>query len=1062
MATDPIIPQGPNTPDPGLSSKMNDLGDKVSVTEQLLAKMEEHLARAGVRSDELGKKFKNVNLELKTAVELASNTEEAVKEIANAAKSLRKGIMDTKSAKDALATVTAIRNAQEKLLEKTKAMPAAQAKVKRQMQEMDMWMQKLSKTTGNLADDEMVKLQKALHEIGKEGENVSRIFKGIQVSHLTRQITGITGAMKSFGVGKGYAAKVEKYSGYGEAAAKLREAQKARFEGNKEMFKDKREVALKAVKDKYGNDMSDPKVQARAGKSVAKALGVSTKGMSQADLIALAGGKATTRSEAIEGRYHGTGTTGVASKLATATEGGLASIGEYMAAFAPALAAVEGAIGLLVMAFDGWVAQNKAMEAGLAKGGLFSTGMGGRGFTGARAGLTPGDAYTRLGLSFDRNLKIAQAITEQGYGIQDIVNSGQQEEITGRKITGQAGEGFMAGGSGMIQRAVVGAGRLAGMTDAEGVTRLIKLMEEYHETLQGGENFFIQVSKGAKAAGLSTTKYISIIDEVLGQFDSMNRSLDSVVAVMGALSKSGRMAGDDLQKYFKFLTGGMGAQSEAGTAEQIFLLKNMSRGGRGDIAKNQADMMQNLVNRATGKGGTPAELGGIPGLTTDQIAKGFGGTAEDMTAFISNKVQPGINEVAKTDPTRAKAMNNLVEQMREAKQQSQLWGDFSKGNIDAVGLGQGLKMQGMDLQSSVGIQQAALGFILRAGSIEEFRKLGPGGFGAKHKETAFLADMFKNNPLMLKSIQQTQEVAAQARLTQVQAEPTGGPEMKKLYNDMRKKGYFKGNFAEFEKNVKEHGNDFLNNIANLESTTGFWGKASVQQQADATETERQAHLEEAKKVGAQTQTMADTIANAFSKWFNNIIEGLEAIVDLMPGGDKAANARRKGEAADYLGPNGTLAKNTQDALETLQDSIDYQTAQADAANMKGDTGKEKTFRQNASILQDQYNRVTGMQQGQSFYNDDQEKEFMAFLKQNSGGQRAIIAAKMAAMLAVPAAAAAAAAASTGGTTNINSTHYSSETTQTHAVPANAATSKESQVATVKPKLMGANAPDIGQ
>lgn len=980
-------PKGPNTPNPNLTDAVNSFDQAAKGTatiEATLTKIEDLLRRSAERGDDLTKRFKNVNMELTTAVDLAGSTEEAVKEIANAAKSLRKGILDTKSSRDALATVTAIRKAQEILLKRTKDMPSAQAKVTRGMQEMNKWMEKLQHTTGEIADHDMRDLQRALHLVQKEGENVAKTFKSMSVSHLTRQIAGISGALKTAGIGKSHFAKVEKYSGMADVAFKLREAQRARFSGNKDMYRDNRDKALKAVQSKYGLDTADPKAmmlagrtkQHKMGQDIASSMGISTKGWKQKDFIALARGNDTAATAGAAERYHGTGATGVASKLATGTEGGLIKMTEMMGEMAPALAAVEGAVMLLVEAFDAYVAQNKKMEEGLAKGGLFTGDMGGRGFTGARAGLTPDSAYTMLGLSFDRNLKIAQAISEGGMQIQDIVSAGQREEISGQKQVGPAGEGFMAGSSGMIQRAAVGAGRIAGLTDVEGVQRVIKLMGEYRETLEQGENFFVQVGKGAKGAGISVTKYIGIIDEVMQGFDRMNRSLDSTVAVMGELSKSGRLASEDMQQYFKFLTGGMGSQEQAGTSEQMFLLNRMSKSGRGTLAQNQGAMMSNLIDRAVGKGGTPAELD-IPGISPDAIKKGFSGSGEQMNAFIRNTLQPAITN-ADVDDTRKKSWNNLVEQMRDQKQQTGLWQNFAKTG-DAVGTGFGTQVQGMNMQSSVAMQQAAMEFILRQGSLKEFAA-GPGEFAAKHKETAGLATMFKNNPLMIKSMLRTQELASGMRLTDVQSNDSAAMTLGKELTPMLKKKGVKIDFTSpsaFKKYFQEHGNELLDDIANLNTTTSYWGKASVKQGYEATEAERDDTRKKAKEVGAQTQSTADIFANAFSKWFINLIEGIEAIIDLMPGGDKRKRERdqERADANKFLKPSGEAFSDTQKAITELGEKAAVESDAAEFYSKKGDKLKEKQAKVAESIFLASQAHMNAKVASGMFFSPDDAQQF---------------------------------------------------------------------------------------
>jgi len=509
------------------------------------------------------------------------------------------------------------------------------------------------------------------------------------------------------------------------------------------------------------------------------------------------------------------------------------------------------------------------------------------------------------------------------------------------------------------------------------------LMEDYRETLQQGENFFIQVGKGAKAAGLSTTKYISIIDEIMGRFDRMNRSLDATVSVMGELSKSGRLASEDLQQYFKFLTGGIGGQENAGTSEQIFLLNRMSSTGKADLAKQQQQLMNNLVDRAVGTGGKVGELA-IPGISPEQIRKGFGGSAQEMDDFVTNIVQPAIN-TAQVDDTTKKSWNNLVEQMRTQKQQAETFDKFSKGKIDAVGLGLGSKVGGVNMNMSMALQRGAMDFILKSGKLSEF-KADPFAFAAKHKEVSFLAELFKNDPKALQNLPRVMEIAGQARLDAARGGAKDEELMGLAAKDIRKKG-LKINLQDpsvYKKYLMEHGNDLLNEIDALHSTMGFWGQASVKATNEATESERQGTLSEAKKVGAQTQSMADMIAHAFSKWFNNIISGLEYIVDAMPGGDKAGNQRRKDEAAAYLSPMGKNAKDTTYALETLQEKIDEQTDMADKANIAGNTKMEKLHRDSAKVLQDEFDRVTASQSAGRFFGSDDEQQFIDFIRQNTG------------------------------------------------------------------------------
>jgi hypothetical protein len=998
---DPKDPKGPQTPNPNLNNAMRDLESG----ERVLVAMEQHLRRISERGDEIGKKFKNVNLELTTAVELASNTEEAVKEISAAAKSLRRGILDTKSTKDALATVTAISKAQALLLDRTKHMPVVQQKVLSQQKEMQAWMEKLKNTTGELSDEEMVRLQKALHEIGREGENVAKIFKGITVNHLQRQIEGITGSLKAVGdaagIGKGHSARVAKYAGFADAAVKIREAQRTRLEGNKEEFKKKRADALQAVKEKYGIDVTDPRAMRMAAKEqrqgatadFAKKLGIKGR-LSQRDLGALAGYAAPTGlSKSVE--MHGTGAVGIASKIASATEGGLAEFSAAIGEMAPMLAALEGAIMLLVKVFDGWTEQNKKIEASLGKGGLFQPG-GGAGFGAARRGLTPESAYDLMGASFDRNLKIAQAITDQGLSVQEIIKAGQEEMMGGKKAygTGPAGTGYMAGSTGLIQRAVIGAGRIAGLTDAEGVERVVKLLGDYRETLQQGENFFLQVGKGARAAGLSTTKYISLIDEVMDRFDRFNKSLDGTVSLLGQLGKTGRLAAEDIQQYLKFLTGGLGSQEAAGSSEQMFILSQMGKGERQRLAGTEGQGLKNLMARATGAAaGGVAELA-IPGISADDLKAGFAGSSADALAFVRNKVIPSIDKSG-ADDTQKKSWNNLTNQMLQAKQNTEFWGAFASGKISPVGVGFGTKMGGMDLASSAAMQMGVVRFISHYGSLADF-VANPETFAAQHKETVPLLELFKNNPQVFKNIQGLQTTAAGLRLGEAQQ---GEDAAQKLYAELDKTGLIKTlakkgmkiNFQDpspYKKFFLKYGDDTRNGIANLDGTLDFWGDATAKQDAQASAAEKEATRKQAQAAATQTRSTADIFAAAFAKYFNSLIDGIQAIIDWLPGTDKAERKKDRQEAADNLKATGANFKDTQTAIDDLAEKAEADTDLSEYYAKKGMKQQSDLFARAAtSMMQSQQDMQNSMSSGQFFSQADRESFFAAKRIAFAGGDK---------------------------------------------------------------------------
>jgi hypothetical protein len=105
----------------------------------------------------------------------------------------------------------------------------------------------------------------------------------------------------------------------------------------------------------------------------------------------------------------------------------------------------------------------------------------------------------------------------------------------------------MQGSVGEFQRVVMGVSRVAGLSGEEGTANLIKLLQEYRETVASSEDFMGQLNKDTQAAGISTTKYLKIIDEVSSHFDRMSKSLEEVTGVMRELSRYGEVSSESLR-----------------------------------------------------------------------------------------------------------------------------------------------------------------------------------------------------------------------------------------------------------------------------------------------------------------------------------------------------------------------------------------------------------------------------------------------------------------------------------------------------------------------------------
>ncbi len=968
----------------------DDLNDSAQNLKSVLGDLTAAINQFPSATKEMSKAMKEVTSDFKTSLELVDDLEEKIKLIAQTTRTIRKGIIDSKDAKKSLEYLQEIIDAQEMIQKKlvkgskaysdslkiTKEIQAHMEKIKSETERVEKNFNDLRKegekyedTLNRILAGPMKELNKALMVAESDTAKMVKNFRTMSVGHLTRQMQGISKVYETMGIGKGHAAKVEKYAKFAEIPYKMQQAQAARLGANKEAWEEKRTAALKAVQAEYGGSMADPKLQ----QILAKRMGV--KGLGKADLAALAGeGEMTGTVAGLA--THGTGAGGVMSKVATTMENSMGSLGEVIGGLAPLLAAVEEGLGFLVAAFDSYVKQNKTIEAGLAAGGLFGAKVGpGGAFGGAREALVPNElrmgVYSDLGITFERNLKIAQTMAESGANIAQMIDMGRNRLMTGERGPRSAGGEFGPGGFGEIQRAVVGAGRLAGMTDAQGVQQILKMLEQYQETLEQSEDFFIKLRKDTAAAGISASKYISILDEVLGRFDRMNKSLDQSVAVLGELSKTGRLSSEDLRQYFDFLSGGAGAKERTGSATQMFLYGQMSQGEK----QEAADRRRQAYEREVGK--APQAFAGL-GIDVNELQQGLSVNASnaDVQKFLNNRVTQAINNSG-MDPQQKQSMNAMVNRLSKQRQDVELWNDFAAGRMDIVGMGQAQKVGGTTLLDRMDLQRKAFDFAMQSGNFQEFLT-NPQKFSGEHKAFASIAGSLGMKPEELgTAVVGLQKRAAEERVGEAKLDPKKANE---LFKELHTKGIkidIKGSTA-YKKYLDEHGNELIQDVMGLTETTKYWGQVAAKGQDEADEAARQKTLDEAREVARRTQSTADIMANAFSKWFTEIISGIEFIVEWlnsfrMFGGGMQPLTRKDRDAI-----TSTMEENTQKMDTLTRRAEDLRNSHAQGADMQA-----SLLEKQVSELKTQNQHLEGlMSLGKA--QSESDKELLDEVRKNKG------------------------------------------------------------------------------
>jgi hypothetical protein len=241
-------------------------------------------------------------------------------------------------------------------------------------------------------------------------------------------------------------------------------------------------------------------------------------------------------------RGEGSMSRGILSTGMGVAEGGLGAVEGALGASAIPLAIA----GLIKTGFDKATEYNSGVEKTFASSGIFSGGGSAlQNIDSVRNNLIPRNMlYSPLGVSYNKNLEIAKAIQDTGYNVSDV----------GRPRTANDQGQFGPGGYGAIQKQVYTTARLAGFDTPSAVANIIKMVTMYNQSLTSTDDFFVKLSKDSKSAGLTTLKYVQIIDEVTGGLGRMNKSFETSVGLLNVLSRSGQTSSENLKTYFAALT----------------------------------------------------------------------------------------------------------------------------------------------------------------------------------------------------------------------------------------------------------------------------------------------------------------------------------------------------------------------------------------------------------------------------------------------------------------------------------------------------------------------------
>jgi hypothetical protein len=568
-----------------------------------------------------------------------------------------------------------------------------------------------------------------------------------KLGQTQRAINNIREGLKATGTGFQLPIIGEKYKRYGQAAAYIREAKEARVAGNEEAFRRNRASALERMQtmgissreaaggmarqagggggiagllDKFVGGRVKAAQEAggtggvaggfvkAGGGSFVGGLGSKLGGLMEGGAAGGTGGVAGGFVKAGGGSFVGglgsklgglmeggaagvgglgsklgglmeggaAGVGGLGSKLGGLMEGGAAGVGEAIGGAAIPLAILE----MIRETFDKVQEQNKKYEAGLGAGGIISAGRGS--FAGVREALTPTEAGAAKSIgafSTERNLKIAQAMVESGLSVSDLAKGGEMKG------------GFTQGITGEFQRTAYGAGRVAGFSDVDTVKTTIKLLQQYRQSISASGDFFLNVDKAAKAAGMSTTKYVSLLDDITSGFGRLNKSFNESMNAMQLLGRTGANSSEDIKTYVESLTG---VKQQLDLPTRAYLMTDMSPERKKEMM-NEREFSVKLQKKAVEKALTTHGIStrGIEGLINP----------EQLDAWMSEHV---LNKGL--DPKVVQDISQPMKQLSKGLVKRKGMADWMSGKLSSVGYAQFTQATGSDMQDTIQTMGSAL------------------------------------------------------------------------------------------------------------------------------------------------------------------------------------------------------------------------------------------------------------------------------------------------------------------------------------------------------------------
>lgn len=277
---------------------------------------------------------------------------------------------------------------------------------------------------------------------------------------------------------------------------------------------------------------------------------------------------------------------GLGSTIANVAGGGLSGLAGMLGKASPLITAGQA----LAAVYDKRIEGNKKMISGLGDNGLFAgVSSGNGGGVSTRLGvmrdvLNSSGAMSNIlsGRTFEDNLGALSSVMKGGglgnasqFGL-GLKSRGGISSILNTPNSGALGPGMM---SNVMHSAMTND--VLGLSADQSAQASFHLINQYKESAQGTTDFFLKMEKQLETSGVSATKYLSILDEITGSFNQLNRSLHATMTILHAVGKTGRYTGDRMSEIAK----GLSAPSGGSTAQSMVAYQHFSDTDWADLQK---------------------------------------------------------------------------------------------------------------------------------------------------------------------------------------------------------------------------------------------------------------------------------------------------------------------------------------------------------------------------------------------------------------------------------------------------------------------------------------------